>query len=244
MSEPTAPVEHTYQVVRLVATSTDSWEQAARNGVAEAAKTIPNLQMAVVTDMDTLVRDGEVARYRIKLELAFQLDRVRPSPVAGEPAVEVKRYLIVANETLAGDRIPALVSDRMAAGPAEFHVLVPATRSRETRRLTAVAGDPMSGYAVVDAVGLDDAIARDNADAVDRLATFTARLEALGASFTSEVGGPDPLAAISQVMARASFDEVIISTLPTAVSRWLRLDLPSRVQRAYPVPVHTITIEN
>ncbi|MEM7341528.1 MAG: dodecin family protein [Actinomycetota bacterium] len=243
MVESTAPVEHTYQVVRLVATSSESWEQAARNGVAEAAKTIPNLETATVTEMDTLVRDGEVTRYRIKLELAFQLDRSRPNPVAGAPAVEVKRFLIVANETLAGDRIPALVSDRMAAGPAEFHVLVPATRSRETRRLTAVAGDPMSGYAVVDAVGLDEAIARDNAEAAERLSTFTARLDALGATFTSEVGGPEPLSAIAQVMARASFDEVIISTLPTAVSRWLRFDLPSRVQRAYSVPVHTITIE-
>ncbi len=44
-------------------------------------------------------------------------------------------------------------------------------------------------------------------------------------------------------MERASFDEIIISTLPSSVSRWLRIDLPSRVKRAYPLPVVTITVE-
>jgi hypothetical protein len=44
-------------------------------------------------------------------------------------------------------------------------------------------------------------------------------------------------------MERASFDEIIISTLPSSISRWLRLDLPSRVQRAHAVPVVTITVD-
>ncbi|MEL7156751.1 MAG: dodecin family protein [Actinomycetota bacterium] len=235
--------EPVYRVIRLVATSMESWEQAARNGVREAAKTVSGLDHARVVEMDTVVRDGRAAQFRVKLELGFQVDRTRPGPEPGAPSVVVRRTLIVANETLAGDRIPGLVADRMAAGPCEFHILVPATRSRETRRLTAVTGDPLSGYAVVDTVGLDQAIARDRAEAQERLDTFTARLAALGADFTSEIGAADPALAIAQVMERASFDDIVISTLPSSVSRWLRIDLPSRVRRSYAIPVTTFTVE-
>ncbi len=173
--------EYTYRVIRLVATSSESWEDAARRGVAEAAKTIVNLPQAKATDMDVTIRDGEAAQYRVKLELEFQVDRIRRNPVTGLADVVVRRYLIIANETLAGDWFPALVSAHMDEGPAEFHVLVPATRSRETRRLPAVAGDPLSGYAVVYTVWLEEAITRDRAAAEERLATFTSRLSALGA---------------------------------------------------------------
>lgn len=238
-----APREHTYRVIRIVGTSPESWEHAARNGVSEAAKTITHLEYARVTDLDTVIRESGATLYRLELEVAFQVDRSRPSPVQGEPDVTVKRYLIVANETLARDRVPKLVAERNAAGPAEFHILVPATRSRETRQLTAMAGDPLSGYAVTDVIGLDEAIARDRASAASRLSTFTAKLGEQGVSFTSEVGGPDPFQAIDQVMQRSSFDEIIISTLPTSVSRWLRIDLPSRVRRAYPIPVVVVTVD-
>ncbi len=238
---PDAIREPTYRVIRLVGSSNESWEQAARNGVKEAAKTITGLQHARVTDLDALISDGGVVSYRLELEIAFQLDRSRPSPVTGAPDVTVKRYLIVANETLAKDVVPRLVAERHAAGPSEFHILVPATRSKETRQLTAMAGDPLSGYAVTDVVGLDEAIARDRDEAAARLATFTDKLAEQQVTFTSEVGGPDPFQAILQVMLRASFDEIIISTLPSAVSRWLRIDLPSRVRRAYSIPVVVVT---
>lgn len=236
-------LEHTYRVIRLVGTSDVSWEDAARHGVAEAAKTITHLQHAKVTESDALIGDDGVALYRVKLELAYQLDRAREVSGGTEGVVEVTRHLIVANQTLAGDRIPTIVAERAEAGPAEFHIVVPATRSRETRQLTAVSGDPLSGYAVVDVVGLDDAIARDRAEAESRLSTFAQRLDELGVAYTTEIGGPDPFNAIAQVMERASFDEVIISTLPSSVSRWLRVDLPSRVKRAYNVPVVIITTE-
>ncbi len=240
-TEGEAAAEPTFRVIRLVATSSISWEDAARRGVAEVAKTVPTLSRATVIDMDTVIRDGRAAQFRLRLELAFQLDRTRPSPVPGEPPVVVRRTLIVANETLVGDRVLELVADRIALGPCEFHILVPSTRSRETRRLTAVAGDPLSGYAVVDTVGLDQAIARDRQQASDRLAGFTTRLDEIGASYTSEVGTPDPVLAIAEVMERASFDDVVISTLPSAMSRWLRLDLPSRVRRNHGLPVLTFT---
>lgn len=229
--------EPTFKVIRLVGTSAVSWEDAAQRAVAEASKTIHNLDSARVMEMDTVIRDGSSLRYRVKLEMAFQVDRRRPNPVAGEPDVVVRRYLIVANETLAGDIVPGLVADRVAAGPSEFHILVPASPSRETQRLRALVGDPVSGYSAVDLVGLQEAQARDRERARERLETFVDRLSDFRSMITSEIGRPDPFAAITQVMGRSSFDEIIISTGQPGVSRWLRLDLPSRVQRAFPIPV-------
>lgn len=231
------PVEHTYKVIRLVATSSTSWEDAAQRAVAEACKTIQNLDYARVLVLDTVVRDGTVVRYRVKLEMAFETDPTVPSPVAGEPDVRVKRYLVVANETLAGDQVPALVAERVGAGPSEFHILVPSSPSKDTQRLRALVGDPISGYSSVDLVGLQEAQAQDRLRAAERLETFVDRLSDYRSMITSEIGRADPFAAISQVMGRSSFDEIIISTGLPGVSRWLKLDLPSRVQRAFPIPV-------
>lgn len=236
--------EPVFRVVRLVSTSSVSWEDAARRGVTEAAKTNPGLTSARVSDMDTLIHDGVVVRYRLKLELAVQIDRERPNPVAGEPTRIVKRYLIVANQTLAGDLIPALVDERAKDGSAEFHLLVPASRSKETQRLMTGVADPMSGYTVVAPEDLSIARDRDREQAAARLETFLDRLSDHTDSLTSEVAGHDPFAAVARVMERSSFDEIIISTLPSSVSRWLKMDLPSRVERAFSIPVVVINPPN
>jgi hypothetical protein len=49
------------------------------------------------------------------------------------------------------------------------------------------------------------------------------------------------LSGIEEPIARHSFDEVIVSTLPHAVSRWLKTDLPHRIERRFHLPVHVIT---
>jgi GABA permease len=236
--------EPVFRLVRLVSTSVESWEDAAKRGVAEAAKTHPVPTYARVIEKDTLVSDGRIIRYRLKLELAVQIDRERPNPVAGEPTVVVKRYLIVANQTLAGEFIPRLVAERVAAGPAEFHLLVPATRSKETQRLMTGVADPMSGYTVVAPEDISVARDRDREQARERLATFLDRLSDHRDVLTSEIAGHDPYAAVARVMERSSFDEIIISTLPTSVSRWLKMDLPSRIERTYSVPVVVVNPPN
>lgn len=236
--------EPVFRVVRLVSTSSESWEDAARRGVIEAAKTNPRLANARVSEMDTLVSEGDVVRYRLKLELAVRVDRERPGPVPGAAPVVVKRYLIVANQTLAGETIPRLVAERAALGPSEFHLLVPTTRSKETQRLMTGVADPMSGYTVVAPEDLSVARARDRDQAEQRLSTFLVRLAEHRDVLTSEVSGHDPFAAIANVMERSSFDEIIISTLPSSVSRWLKMDLPSRVERAFSVPVVVVHPQN
>jgi len=52
--------------------------------------------------------------------------------------------------------------------------------------------------------------------------------QAAGFMVGGEVGSADPMAAIQDTIARESFDEIVISTLPRRMSRWLRVDLPSK----------------
>jgi hypothetical protein len=52
---------------------------------------------------------------------------------------------------------------------------------------------------------------------------------------------PDPMKAIENAAAQRRFDEIILSTLPPGVSRWLAMDLPHRVKRKVHVPLTVIT---
>jgi hypothetical protein len=64
--------------------------------------------------------------------------------------------------------------------------------------------------------------------------------EAAGAPVDSMIGCPEPLAAIQDAINLRGFDELIISTLPTRVSKWLKLDLPSKAE-GLGLPVTTVT---
>ncbi len=55
------------------------------------------------------------------------------------------------------------------------------------------------------------------------------------------MGDPDPMKAIEKTLADARFDEIILSTLPPGISRWLAWDLPHRVRRRTDIPLTVIT---
>lgn len=76
-----------------------------------------------------------------------------------------------------------------------------------------------------------------------RLERGLSDLRALGATVDGEVGDANPAKAIAEVLGRKAFDEVVLSTLPKGISRWLGLDIPHQIQRKFHVPVTVINAE-
>ena len=64
--------ESVYKVIDLVGTSEKSWEEAARNAVEEAGKTLKNLRVAEISKLDMRVEDGKVVAYRARVSLSFK----------------------------------------------------------------------------------------------------------------------------------------------------------------------------
>ncbi len=61
-----------YKVIELVGTSTESWEKAAADAVTTAAKSLRDLRIAEVKEMDMQIEDGKVKAYRVKLKVSFK----------------------------------------------------------------------------------------------------------------------------------------------------------------------------
>jgi len=64
--------ESVYKVIELVGTSTESWEKAAEAAVALAAKSLRDLRIAEVVELDMQIENGEVRTYRAKVKLSFR----------------------------------------------------------------------------------------------------------------------------------------------------------------------------
>ena len=138
-----------------------------------------------------------------------------------ESSAQSARVLVVANRTAATPALLACVRERAQRGPCTFTLLVPNT----SRGLERIA-DPED---------------HDDSDARATLELALPLLEeAAGGPVTGMVGVPEPLAAIQDAVNLHGFDEVILSTLPSRVSRWLKLDLPSKLS-GLGLPVTTVT---
>lgn len=121
------------------------------------------------------------------------------------------RVLLVANRTATTAGLCDAVRARVERGPATFHLVVPA----HPHGLHKVV-DPQEG---------------DEGEAEGRLAQALPLLsEAAGAPVTGHVGDAEPLMAIEDAVNRAPYDELVISTLPRRLSRWLRVDLVSKAR--------------
>ena len=84
--------ESVYKVIELVGTSTESWDRAAAAGVELAAKTLRDLRVAEVTQLDVHVLDGGQLVYRAKLKLSFKYesDEAPPPKPAKKPRAAKK----------------------------------------------------------------------------------------------------------------------------------------------------------
>lgn len=135
---------------------------------------------------------------------------------ARQEVIGMARYLVVANQTLGGEHLAEKVKELLAEGPSHFHVLVPATAPSDLAVFTE---------------GQAEAIAQR------RLEDALARLRDMGAEADGEVGDASPFEAIADVLREQEFDGIILSTLPPGMSRWLKQDLPNRVERSFALPV-------
>jgi flavin-binding protein dodecin len=66
--------EHTYRVTEIVGTSPDSVQQAIRNGVARAAKTLRNLDWFEATEIRGHIVDGEIEHFQVTMKVGFRLE--------------------------------------------------------------------------------------------------------------------------------------------------------------------------
>ena len=140
-----------------------------------------------------------------------------------ESSETTARVLIVANRTAATPGLIDAVRERAARGPAAFTLLVPS-----------------SAHGLHQLVDPED---HGNSEAEATLELALPLLEeAAGKAVEPMVGVAEPLAAIQDALNLHGFDEVIISTLPTRVSRWLKLDLPHKTA-GLGVPVTTVTAQ-
>ena len=64
--------ESVYKIVELVGSSPKSWEDAARNAVETAAKSLQDIRIAEVTDLDMKVEKGKITAYRAKVKVSFK----------------------------------------------------------------------------------------------------------------------------------------------------------------------------
>ncbi len=63
-----------YKIIELVGTSTESWEKAAKTAVERAAKTLRELRVAEIAQLDMTMEDGKVALYRAKVKVSFKYE--------------------------------------------------------------------------------------------------------------------------------------------------------------------------
>jgi hypothetical protein len=136
---------------------------------------------------------------------------------------EKTRVLVVANKTAGSEELIAAMRERAERGPAEFVLLIPAT----PKGLTHVI-DPHE---------------REQ-HAEDHCQAAAERLRAEGLPvLRAKPGDAEPLAAVEDELNADgdSYDEIIVSTLPKHLSKWLKLDLPSKVRGLTDKPVEHVT---
>lgn len=64
--------ESVYKVIELIGTSTESWEKAAANAVETAAKSLRDLRVAEISELDLTIEDGKIMHYRAKVKVSFK----------------------------------------------------------------------------------------------------------------------------------------------------------------------------
>lgn len=131
----------------------------------------------------------------------------------------MRRYLVVAHQTLSSPELLEAMKAKAAEEDTAFHLLVPIYH-----------GEP----------GLTWTEGHDRAMAQRRLDEAQLRMTAEGLNVVGEVGDDSPIDSVDEVLRREgqeSFAGIIVSTLPRNISKWLKVDAPSRIRRKTTLPV-------
>lgn len=133
----------------------------------------------------------------------------------------MRSILIVANQTAGGSHLRDIIRQRVAEGPCRFTLLVPSTAPHDHLWTDQEA---------------DDLAHRRLNEALKKLGELEIDLKGV-------VGDGNVILAINDLLLLESFDEIILSTLPPGMSRWIRQDLPHRVSRRFAIPLTHIVAE-
>ena len=126
------------------------------------------------------------------------------------------KVLVVANRTAESPELEEALRERAGKGDeVEFTLVVPSAHG------LAKAANPDAGIPETE---------RHIHNAIEKLREDGLKVE-------GRLGDPDPIAAVQDAANAESFDEVIVSTLPTHLSKWLHLDLPRKAAHATGLPV-------
>lgn len=147
---------------------------------------------------------------------------------------DMRTVLVVARETIGGDRLADAVRVLASEAPTHFHLLVP-----EPPTSASVAAAGVAAIEAGSSAFTEDPSRHSSAE--ERLRRGLDWLRGLGVAADGEVGATDPAIAVAEVVERAQIDSVLLSTLPSRWSRWLHQDLTHRIERRCAVPVTTVT---
>jgi len=116
------------------------------------------------------------------------------------------KLLVIANRTIESDEIRAVLVNRAASGPLQVTLVAPASGGGASGRARRAATE-------------------------QRLEAAVQGLREAGIRVEGVLGDADPMLAVQDTWDPSRFDEVIVATLPTGLSRWMAADLPHRVER-------------
>jgi hypothetical protein len=148
---------------------------------------------------------------RVKTEIGLPVEHVVVDLDADR--ADVRRVLVVANQTVGGDPLIEKIKSEAAESPSTFVVILPQGESGE------------------------------HGDAHQRLAQTLETLTSAGVEAVGQVMDPDPFTAVQNALQFYPADEIIISTFPETRSGWMRSDLIERVQRITSRPVEHVVVQ-
>jgi hypothetical protein len=155
--------------------------------------------------------------------LRARAPRPPAQPVEHVGPADVRRVLVVANETVGGERLLQAIGDIALSGTTDFFVVSPALNSR----LKTWTSDEDGARLL----------------AQERLDATLARLDSIGIEARGTIGDLDPIVAIEDAVRTFHPDEIIVSTHPEGRSNWLERGVVNAVRARFDVQVQHIVVD-